>query len=268
MTNTELKSIRKALDLSKTDFAKAIGISPVMEGKYEKGSREIPDSVSQAAYELLNTGEQEPEPVVDEGDVFEDEEEAASAAYETPAWDTISASVTEETAASAVEEVTSPADDDSSVEEVTPAAEDSSAEEVTPAAEDSSAEEITTAAEDSSAEEVITAAEDSSAEEVTTAAEDSSAEEVTPAADADQTSVDVSASAAEETAVLTEKAPAEEKKKAAAVNTSSAEDDADAVNWGAAVLPFFVPPLLITQCLFNIGFMLSPKKRGFFGPWW
>ena len=220
MTNTELKSIRKALDLSKTDFAKAIGISPVMEGKYEKGSREIPDSVSQAAYELLNTAEQEPEPVVDEGDVFEDEEEAASAAYETPAWDTISASVTEETAASAVEEVTSPADDDSSVEEVTPAA------------------------------------------------DDSSAEEITSAADADQTAVDVSASAAEETAALTEKAPAEEKKKAAAVNTSSAEDDADAVNWGAAVLPFFVPPLLITQCLFNIGFMLSPKKRGFFGPWW
>ena len=256
MTNTELKSIRKALDLSKTDFAKAIGISPVMEGKYEKGSREIPDSVSQAAYELLNTAEQEPEPVVDEGDVFEDEEEAASAAYETPAWDTISASVTEETAASAVEEVTSPADDDSSVEEVTPAADDSSA------------EEVTTADDDSSVEEVITAADDFSAEEVIIAAEDSSAEEITPAADADQTSVDVSASAAEETAALTEKAPAEEKKKAAAVNTSSAEDDADAVNWGAAVLPFFVPPLLITQCLFNIGFMLSPKKRGFFGPWW
>ena len=69
MTNTELKSIRKALDLSKTDFARAIGISPVMEGKYEKGSREIPDEVGQAAYELLNTADQEPDPVVDEEDV-------------------------------------------------------------------------------------------------------------------------------------------------------------------------------------------------------
>ena len=208
MTNTELKSIRKALDLSKTDFARAIGISPVMEGKYEKGSREIPDAVSQAAYELLNTAEQEPEPVVDEGDVFEDREEAASVAYETPAGDEISASVTEETAEPAAEDVTSPA------------------------------------------------------------ADESSAEEVASAEDADQPAADVSASAAEETAAVAEKAPAEEKKSTAAVNASSEDDDADIANWGAAALPFFAPPLLIAQCLFSIGFMLSPKKRGFFGPWW
>ena len=208
MTNTELKSIRKALDLSKTDFARAIGISPVMEGKYEKGSREIPDAVSQAAYELLNTAEQEPDPVVDEGDVFEDGEEAASVAYETPAGDEISASVTEETAEPAVEDVTSPA------------------------------------------------------------ADESEAEEVIPAADADQTAADVSASAAEETAAVAETAPAEEKENTVTVNASAEEDGADIANWGAAALPFVMPPLLITQCLLNIGFMLSPKKRSFFWPWW
>ena len=208
MTNTELKSIRKALDLSKTDFARAIGISPVMEGKYEKGSREIPDAVSQAAYELLNTAEQEPDPVVDEGDVFEDGEEAASVAYETPAGDEISASVTEETAEPAVEDVTSPA------------------------------------------------------------ADEASADEVISAEDADQAAVDVSASATEETAAVAEKAPAEEEKSTAAANTPCAKDDADTANWAAAALPFFLPPFLMTQFLFNTGFMLRSKKKGFFGPWW
>ena len=222
MTNTELKSIRKALDLSKTDFARAIGISPVMEGKYEKGSREIPDEVGQAAYELLNTADQEPDPVVDEEDVFEDREEAASAAYEAPAEDEISASVAyeapagDEISASVTEETVEP-----EVEDVT-----------------------------------------------SPAADESAAEEVIPAADADQPAADVSASAAEETAAVAETAPAEEKENTVTVNASAEEDDADMANWGAAALPFVMPPLLITQCLLNIGFMLSPKKRSFFWPWW
>ena len=222
MTNTELKSIRKALDLSKTDFARAIGISPVMEGKYEKGSREIPDEVGQAAYELLNTADQEPDPVVDEEDVFEDREEAASAAYEAPAEDEISASVAyeapagDEISASVTEETVEP-----DVEDVT-----------------------------------------------SPAADESAAEEVIPAADADQPAADVSASAAEETAAVAETAPAEEKENTVTVNASAEEDGADIANWGAAALPFVMPPLLITQCLLNIGFMLSPKKRSFFWPWW
>ena len=222
MTNTELKSIRKALDLSKTDFARAIGISPVMEGKYEKGSREIPDEVGQAAYELLNTADQEPDPVVDEEDVFEDREEAASAAYEAPAEDEISASVAYE----------APAGDEISA---------------------------------SVTEETV----DPEVEDVTSpAADESAAEEVIPAADADQTAADVSASAAEETAAVAETAPAEEKENTVTVNASAEEDGADIANWGAAALPFVMPPLLITQCLLNIGFMLSSKKKGFFGPWW
>lgn len=221
MTNTELKSIRKALDLSKTDFARAIGISPVMEGKYEKGSREIPDEVGQAAYELLNTADQEPDPVVDEEDVFEDREEAASAAYEAPAEDEISASVAYE--APAGNEISASVTEETVEPEV---------------------------------------------EDVTSPAADESAVEVIPAADADQPAADVSASAAEETAAVAETAPAEEKENTVTVNASAEEDGADIANWGAAALPFVMPPLLITQCLLNIGFMLSPKKRSFFWPWW
>ena len=236
MTNTELKSIRKALDLSKTDFARAIGISPVMEGKYEKGSREIPDEVGQAAYELLNTADQEPDPVVDEEDVFEDREEAASAAYEAPAEDEISASVAYE--APAGDEISA------SVAYEAPAGDEISA---------------------SVTEETV----DPEVEDVTSpAADESAAEEVIPAADADQPAADVSASAAEETAAVAETAPAEEKENTVTVNASAEEDGADIANWGAAALPFVMPPLLITQCLLNIGFMLSPKKRSFFWPWW
>ena len=136
------------------------------------------------------------------------DEISASVAYEAPAGDEISASVTEETVEPDVEDVTSPA------------------------------------------------------------ADESAAEEVIPAADADQPAADVSASASEETAAVAETAPAEEKENTVTVNASAEEDGADIANWGAAALPFVMPPLLITQCLLNIGFMLSPKKRSFFWPWW
>jgi hypothetical protein len=170
----------------------------------------------------LNTADQEPDPVVEEEDVFEDREEAASAAYEAPAEDEISASVAyeapagDEISASVTEETVEP-----DVEDVT-----------------------------------------------SPAADESAAEEVIPAADADQPAADVSASAAEETAAVAETAPAEEKENTVTVNASAEEDGADIANWGAAALPFVMPPLLITQCLLNIGFMLSPKKRSFFWPWW
>ena len=63
MTNSELKSIRQSLNLSKSDFAKKIGIAPVVEGKYEKWSLEIPESVIQAVYMLKNKMEDESEHV-------------------------------------------------------------------------------------------------------------------------------------------------------------------------------------------------------------
>ena len=85
MTNTELKSIRESLDLSKTDFAREIGISPVMEGKYEKGSKEIPETVSQAAYALMNAAEEDTASVADEESVSVTGEEAAPEADEEAA---------------------------------------------------------------------------------------------------------------------------------------------------------------------------------------
>ena len=66
MTNKELKSIRQSLNLSKTDFAKSLGIAPVLEGKYEKGTIEIPESVIQAVNELKNTLENKPVPTIEE----------------------------------------------------------------------------------------------------------------------------------------------------------------------------------------------------------
>ncbi len=55
MTNIELKNIRESLNYSKTEFADRIGISAVMQGKYEKGTREIPETVVEAVDELVET---------------------------------------------------------------------------------------------------------------------------------------------------------------------------------------------------------------------
>lgn len=47
MTNTELTRIREEKKLSKKEFAELLGISPMLLGKYEKGSCAIPESVSE-----------------------------------------------------------------------------------------------------------------------------------------------------------------------------------------------------------------------------
>ena len=47
MTNTELTKIREEKKLSKSDFAKLLGISPMLLGKYEKGSCAIPESIAE-----------------------------------------------------------------------------------------------------------------------------------------------------------------------------------------------------------------------------
>ena len=81
MTSKELKSIRQSLNLSKTDFAKSIGIAPVLEGKYEKGTIEIPESVIQAVNKLKNTLENEPVPAIEEDiSVIDETSEIAPAA--------------------------------------------------------------------------------------------------------------------------------------------------------------------------------------------
>ena len=47
MTNTELTRIREDRQLSKSDFAKELGITPMLLGKYEKGSAKIPDEIAE-----------------------------------------------------------------------------------------------------------------------------------------------------------------------------------------------------------------------------
>ncbi len=52
MTNTELSNIRDEKKLSKSDFAKLLGIAPSLLGRYEKGSRAIPDSIAEKIQSL------------------------------------------------------------------------------------------------------------------------------------------------------------------------------------------------------------------------
>ena len=46
MTNEELTKIREEKKLSKSDFAKLLGVTPMLLGRYEKGSLAIPESVA------------------------------------------------------------------------------------------------------------------------------------------------------------------------------------------------------------------------------
>ena len=46
MTNTELTKIREEKNLSKSDFAKLLGVTPMLLGRYEKGSCAIPEDIA------------------------------------------------------------------------------------------------------------------------------------------------------------------------------------------------------------------------------
>ena len=46
MTKEELTKIREEKKLSKSDFAKLLGVTPMLLGKYEQGSLAIPESVA------------------------------------------------------------------------------------------------------------------------------------------------------------------------------------------------------------------------------
>lgn len=88
MTNIELKNIRESLNYSKTEFADRIGISAVMQGKYEKGTREIPETVVEAVDELVETLTAI---AVEEAVAREKREAGLSAAAEAPAAEELSA---------------------------------------------------------------------------------------------------------------------------------------------------------------------------------
>ena len=53
MTSTELISIREENNLSKKEFALLLGITPMMEGRYESGNLAIPEKVETAAKALI-----------------------------------------------------------------------------------------------------------------------------------------------------------------------------------------------------------------------
>lgn len=46
MTNTELTKIRENMNLSKGDFAKILGITPMLLGRYESGKIRIPEDLA------------------------------------------------------------------------------------------------------------------------------------------------------------------------------------------------------------------------------
>lgn len=54
MTNRELTKIREDRKLSKSDFAKLLGITPMLLGRYEKGSIAIPESIAEALLEAAD----------------------------------------------------------------------------------------------------------------------------------------------------------------------------------------------------------------------
>ena len=51
MTKEELTKIREEKKLSKSDFAKLLGITPMLLGRYERGSLNIPESVAKRLQE-------------------------------------------------------------------------------------------------------------------------------------------------------------------------------------------------------------------------
>jgi len=52
MTNEELTKIREDRKESKSEFAKLLGITPMMMGRYESGKIKIPDAIAEKAKEL------------------------------------------------------------------------------------------------------------------------------------------------------------------------------------------------------------------------
>ena len=54
MTNDELKKIREEKNQSKGEFAKILGITPMVYGRYESGTLKIPENIEAAVKEMLS----------------------------------------------------------------------------------------------------------------------------------------------------------------------------------------------------------------------
>ena len=55
MTNEELKEIREIHNLTKGEFAKLLNVTPMLYGRYESGSLEIPEEIVVKIGEISNT---------------------------------------------------------------------------------------------------------------------------------------------------------------------------------------------------------------------
>ena len=58
MTNEELTKIREDRKETKSEFAKHLGITPMMMGRYESGKIKIPDAIAEKAKELSGGNQQ------------------------------------------------------------------------------------------------------------------------------------------------------------------------------------------------------------------
>ena len=53
MTNEELKKIREEKNQGKGEFAKSLGVTPMVYGRYESGTLKIPENIEAAAKEMI-----------------------------------------------------------------------------------------------------------------------------------------------------------------------------------------------------------------------
>ena len=53
MTNEELKKIREEKNQSKGEFAKLLGVTPMVYGRYESGTLKIPENIEAAVKEMI-----------------------------------------------------------------------------------------------------------------------------------------------------------------------------------------------------------------------
>ena len=57
MTNEELKKIREEKNQSKGEFAKLLGVTPMVYGRYESGTLKIPENIETAVKEMIAKAE-------------------------------------------------------------------------------------------------------------------------------------------------------------------------------------------------------------------
>ena len=83
MTDKELTKIRESLNLTKTDLAKKLSITPMLLGKYEKGTAAIPEAIINAVQELMGAIVQTAPDATKDVDESTEENVTASASKES-----------------------------------------------------------------------------------------------------------------------------------------------------------------------------------------